>query len=734
MILFIAHLGVYIAVMVMSYMDGDPERLFAGQDFEGKLCGVTGQATDFGSSLENTNLLYYSMNVTTVVESTVGGLFSSTNTSTFDPNEVYDDVSIILDPWNFYETYGNSIVSSLSSNFISICSNECGYNVTEASASTRTYVWPGPTDPTMKAKWDEYVLAADSEPSLMEPFTFTALPESVCPYPPEYCVPLQYAPFTSILDMYCVPKISDNSTSIVPSSFSSSISFGFGDMIGDIKTTWPIILIMAFGGLVIAMIFLYILKLCVGVFIWLSIFLCFCLLVALAVTVLLYSQKCSGDTLFAAATVITSAAAAESLFLGDTACANGYSIQDESGRDTFRIISYVIFGLCGLYLIMVLWMFKRIRLGIAVNKVAAQFVSHNMSTLLVPLCQCLTIISWWAVWIATIVFTVTIIPATYRDMSSTWPDDYDAAIAGCSGESGVYIRSYDADGKPIFACKNAKYVLTWQFWYAIGALFWVNDFILACGQTIIAGAVGVWYFAPNEVKKNLGGKPVKTGFRNTFVYHLGTMAFGSLLVAIVQAIRLVFFWVSTLENRKPKNTFMRVVMWVIGGILWLINKILKFINKNAFIQTALLGTSFCKSCANAVSLIARNALRIGTLGMIGGIIHFLGISFITIGTGVAGWGALTAWYDGQIKSPIAPLALIFIMGYCLGSIVISVFSISVDSIFQCFLADEEMNKTQGGAKHTPSQLDSFLKHHEVKVVPEAGSARTGGQNVQVVGV
>ena len=86
MILFIAHLGVYIAVMVMSYMDGDPERLFAGQDFEGKLCGVTGQATDFGSSLENTNLLYYSMNVTTVVESTVGGLFSNTNTSKFDPN------------------------------------------------------------------------------------------------------------------------------------------------------------------------------------------------------------------------------------------------------------------------------------------------------------------------------------------------------------------------------------------------------------------------------------------------------------------------------------------------------------------------------------------------------------------------------------------------------------------------------------------------------------------------
>jgi hypothetical protein len=176
-------------------------------------------------------------------------------------------------------------------------------------------------------------------------------------------------------------------------------------------------------------------------------------------------------------------------------------------------------------------------------------------------------------------------------------------------------------------------------------------------------------------------------------------------------------------------------MWLIGGILWLIQKIMKFINKNAFIQTALLGTNFCKSCANAVSLIARNAVRIGTLGMIGGIVHFLGITFITIGTGVAGWGALTAWYDGEIKSPIAPLALIFIMGYCLGSIVISVFSISVDSIFQCFLADEEMNKNQGGAKHTPSQLDSFLKHNDIKVVPaESGSAKTGGQNVQVVGV
>jgi solute carrier family 44 (choline transporter-like protein), member 2/4/5 len=204
------------------------------------------------------------------------------------------------------------------------------------------------------------------------------------------------------------------------------------------------------------------------------------------------------------------------------------------------------------------------------------------------------------------------------------------------------------------------------------------------------------------------------------------MAFGSLLIAIVNVLRLMFFWVAKVQKRNPGNKLIAIFAWIMYGFLSFLEKVMRFINKNAYIQTALMGTNFCVSCKNAIKLILNNAMRIGTLGFIGGVVHFLGISFISVGTVLAGWGILATWFDGQLTSPIGPLLVIFVVGYCIGSIVISVFSISVDAILQCFVCDEEMNKDDGGAKFTPALLQKFVEHE--------GTAAKSGRPVDVVGI
>ena len=42
---------------------------------------------------------------------------------------------------------------------------------------------------------------------------------------------------------------------------------------------------------------------------------------------------------------------------------------------------------------------------------------------------------------------------------------------------------------------------------------------------------------------------------------------------------------------------------------------MKFINKNAYIQTAIYGYSFCKAARTAFFLILRNILRVGAVNM-----------------------------------------------------------------------------------------------------------------------
>jgi hypothetical protein len=58
--------------------------------------------------------------------------------------------------------------------------------------------------------------------------------------------------------------------------------------------------------------------------------------------------------------------------------------------------------------------------------------------------------------------------------------------------------------------------------------------------------------------------------------------------------------------------------------MWCLEKCMRFMNKNAYIQTAIYGYSFCKACRAAFFLIARNVLRVFAVSMVGDFVLFLG--------------------------------------------------------------------------------------------------------------
>jgi hypothetical protein len=688
-------------------------------DYRGQLCGLEQDKSSDGTSLQNFETLYYSMNVTKVLDDIVEPYFSSSNDAPFDPAAVGTEMETLLDPYNLYVTYGDGLISDIPAYFNSVCTSSCEFNTTSTSTGTRTYVWTGPADPTMTAKWDQYKAAAALDASLMLPFTFTALPSAVCPYEAENCIPLQFSEVASLFDKYCLPVGSASVGAFVTEKTNEVVDTDFGSLIGDVGTSWKLILIMAFGSLLISLVFLWILRLCVGVFVWLAIIAGFLLIIASAVLALLYAQKCVGQSVFQSASSIDSEDAVLSLLSGTSVCTDGFSISSESSRTAIQICGYVLFGLAGLYLILILIFRKRIRLAVAINKVASQFIRQNKRTMLVPSLQTIILIGWWALWLVVTVYALTIVPDGYRNMTATWVDDYPQAVAECGhSESAVIVQSHTVLGAPIYACKEVKYILNWQFWYSIGFLFWLNAIILGAGEMIVAGAVGVWYFTPNHAKGTLGGYPLRIGFRNTFIYHLGTVAFGALILAIIRLIRIALFWAIKLKERgvDPTSKMARCLLVPLYLLVDFIHKIVNFLSRNAFVQTALMGTNFCRSCSSAFDLIASNPVRLGALHVTSLLVEFIGLVFITAGTGFSGWALLLQFYDGQIKSPLLPVIIISLTGFGIGLIVISLFSMSVTAILQCFLIDEEVHKLEGGAKFTPSLLQRFLSSVEARAV------------------
>ena len=74
---------------------------------------------------------------------------------------------------------------------------------------------------------------------------------------------------------------------------------------------------------------------------------------------------------------------------------------------------------------------------------------------------------------------------------------------------------------------ETKYI----FLYSLFGYLWINAFIIGCSQFIISAACAEWYFTYNSDGPGTGSLMV--GLYWVFRYHLGSIAMGSFLIALV---------------------------------------------------------------------------------------------------------------------------------------------------------------------------------------------------------
>ena len=76
-------------------------------------------------------------------------------------------------------------------------------------------------------------------------------------------------------------------------------------------------------------------------------------------------------------------------------------------------------------------------------------------------------------------------------------------------------------------------------------------------EMVMAGAFASWYWTFD--KKDITAAPLTASFFRTFRYHLGTLAFGSLIIAIIRFIRLILEYIEQkLKEYKQDNPVVKV--------------------------------------------------------------------------------------------------------------------------------------------------------------------------------
>merc|ERR1719387_2440588 len=491
-------------------------------------------------------------------------------------------------------------------------------------------------------------------------------------------------------------------------------------MIGDLQKSFDVFIIVCFLSLIVGFAFLIVLRRTVGIVVWGSIILVLLLFLVGGVLCVTKANQCADTTMSdsakSAASDMKDQAAANGTAVEVPECVGGYAVPDEDNSKALTYIGYVLFGLGALYGLFICCMCNRIKLAVAINKVAADFVGDTKMAIFIPVAQIVVAIIWWVIWIFVAIFLVSQVPDTY--IENPGPHTYNTAWGTkttpgeCTNKwptgyawKNEYQDGCAKDGK-CWMCAPPRYIFDVRFAYAFFSLLWNNAFIIALGQVTIAGACAGWYFTPNSEK---GGRPViRTSLNYAFRYHLGSLAFGSFILAVVQFVRAMMYYLQK-QAEANKNAILAYFFKCMQYVIYCFEKCVKFLNKNAYIQIAILGKSFCKSAWNAFMLIIRNAGRIATLGTIGGAIHFIGTFFIMVVTAFLGYLILGAMHGDNVSSVVVPCICYIMVGYVAAKLIMNVFGLAVDTILQCFVANEEMGTT---GDFTPETLKGFMAEHK----------------------
>ncbi|XP_023438357.2 choline transporter-like protein 3 isoform X1 [Dasypus novemcinctus] len=313
---------------------------------------------------------------------------------------------------------------------------------------------------------------------------------------------------------------------------------------------------------------------------------------------------------------------------------------------------------------------KRIKLTAELLQITNKVISNSPFLLIQPLWTFAILIFFWVAWVAVLL------------------------SLGTAGTAQV-IEGGQVEYKPLLGIR-------YLWWYHLIGLIWTSEFILACQQMTVAGAVVTCYF--NRNKNDPPGHPILSSLSILFCYHQGTVVKGSFLITLVRIPRIILVYIYNALKEK-RNTWSRCLF---RCCFWCLDKCLCHLNQNAYTTTAINGTDFCTSAKDAHKILSKNSSHFTSANCFGNFIIFLGKALVVCFTVFGGLMAFN--YNRALQVWAIPLLLAAFFAYLVAHSFLSVFETVLDALFLCFAIDLETND---GSSEKPYFMDqefmSFVK-------------------------
>ncbi|XP_057714228.1 choline transporter-like protein 5-A isoform X2 [Corythoichthys intestinalis] len=367
-------------------------------------------------------------------------------------------------------------------------------------------------------------------------------------------------------------------------------------------------------------------------------------------------------------------------------------------RQTWMILLATL-GVAALLILLILAiMRRRITLAIALLKEASKATGHMMSTLLYPLITFLLLLICISYWAVTALYLATSGEAIYKVMSpnASCPN----SNSTCNPET--FNRSEETScvgSQCLFAFYGGEtpyhqYLFVLQISNLL-IFLWLVNFSLALGQCTLSGAFSSYYWAKSK-PQDVPAYPLSSSFSRALRFHTGSLAFGALVLSVVQLFRIVLKY---LENKLKgfDNSFSRFILCCLTCCFWCLEKFIRYMNTNAYIMIAIYGKNFFRSAQDAFFLLMRNMVRVAVVDRVTDFLLFLGKIMVAGGVAV-----LALLFFMKKIVPLqeevpdlnfyeVPVMTIVVGSYLIAHGFFSVYAMCVDTFFLCFCDDLERN-------------------------------------------
>lgn len=202
--------------------------------------------------------------------------------------------------------------------------------------------------------------------------------------------------------------------------------------------------------------------------------------------------------------------------------------------------------------------------------------------------------------------------------------------------------------------------------------YWTIGVIGNVVHVTVAGTVATWWFAPLEAN-GCFSKAVRDSYVRSMTYSFGSICLGSLIVAIIQALREIV--------NQARESGDSLIMCIAECILSCIESIVEYFNKWAYVFVGIYGYGFMEAGKNVITLFRhRGWTTIITDDLVDKTLLMVSIG-IGILNGILGT-LLSVYFDGM--GAMMPFIIGFILGFALSSILFKIVSSGVATVIVCY--------------------------------------------------